>query len=91
MDYRNRSLMHKHNPKSKDPQQAPTILINAYKAAFLRANRHEAPSVRYSCGRYYVSGTTGTGMTGDQFSSLVTRLQSRASHLSSRENQPFAR
>jgi hypothetical protein len=91
LNYRDRNFVHKHNPSSKDPQQAPTTLINSYKAAFLRANRHEAPSVRYSCGRYYVSGTTGTGMTGDQFSSLVTRLQSRASHLSQRETQPFAR
>lgn len=90
MNYRNSSFMHKPNPNSKDPQQAPKTLINSYQAAYLQANRHEAPSVRYFCGRYYVAGTTGTGMTHEQFSSLVTRLQSRASHFSPREARSFA-
>jgi hypothetical protein len=74
----------------KNTQQAPATLIHSFKAAYLGANKQEAPFVRYACGRFYVAGTTGTGMTHDQFSSLIIRLQSRAGRLSPNEGQPCA-
>ncbi len=74
----------------KSTQQAPATLIHSFKAAYLGANKQEAPFVRYACGRFYVAGTTGTGMTHDQFSSLIIRLQSRAGRLSPNEEQPCA-
>jgi hypothetical protein len=73
----------KHN--RKDSLQAPATLIHSFKTAYLSANKQEAPFVRYACGRFYVAGTTGTGMTHDQFSSLVIRLQSRASRFANGE------
>jgi hypothetical protein len=78
------------NHERKSTQQAPAILINSFKAAYLGANKQEAPFVRYACGRFYVAGTTGNGMTHDQFSSLVIRLQSRAGRHSPNEEQPNA-
>jgi len=75
---------HDRQPR-KDSQEAPASLINSFKAAYLGANKQEAPSVRYACGRFYVAGTTGTGMTHDQFSNLIIRLRSRAGRFSPRE------
>ncbi len=72
----------------KHPQQAPANLIHSFKAAYLGANKQEAPFVRYACGRFYVAGTTGNGMTHDQFSSLIIRLQSRAGRLTTSDEQP---
>lgn len=89
MSYRTNKLTLK--PTRKDAQQAPKALIDSYKEAYLRANGHEAPPVRYSFGRYYVTGTTGTGMTSDQFSKLAFRLQSRAASSSPRGKPSAAR
>jgi len=74
----------------KNTQQAPATLIHSFKAAYLGANKQEAPFVRYACGRFYVAGTTGTGMTHDQFSSLIIRLQYRAGRLAPNEEQSCA-
>ncbi len=82
MSYRNSSTAKKAPPKThhdrRDSSKAPATLIRSFKQAYFNANRQEAPFVKYSCGRFYVAGTTGTGLTQDQFSSLITRLQSRA-------------
>lgn len=82
----NRSSTNVKHPRKdslrKDSLQAPATLIHSFKEAYLSANKQEAPFVRYACGRFYVAGTTGTGMTHDQFSSLIVRLQSRASRFS---------
>lgn len=74
--------------RNKNPQQAPANLIHSFKAAYLGANKQEAPFVRYACGRFYVAGTTGNGMTHDQFSSLIVRLQSRAGRPATSAEQP---
>lgn len=79
-----------HDRKSTQQQAPPATLIHSFKAAYLGANKQEAPFVRYACGRFYVAGTTGTGMTHDQFSSLIIRLQSRAGRLSPNEEQSCA-
>lgn len=78
-------------PTRQDAQPAPKALIDSYREAYLRANGHEAPPVRYAFGRYYVAGTTGTGMTSDQFSKLAIRLQSRAASSSLRGKPSAAR
>jgi hypothetical protein len=77
------------NHERKNSHQAPAAnLIHSFKAAYLGANKQEAPFVRYACGRFYVAGTTGTGMTHEQFSSLIFRLHSRAGRLPAGEEQP---
>ena len=82
MSYRNSSAANRSSPKVNhdrtDASKAPASMIRSFKTAYFEANRQEAPFVRYACGRFYVSGTTGTGLTHDQFSSLIIRLQSRA-------------
>jgi hypothetical protein len=93
LSYRNSSAFNRPssvaNHDRKD-SKAPATLIRSYKLAYFNANKQEAPFVKYTCGRFYVAGTTGTGMTLDQFSSLIVRLQSRASRSSTGEERILA-